>query len=197
MKSVVFDTTGLVSVAGNIRVYYFDPSTHEYVGWSDEYIHVGVSMPENSTDIAPGDGAPDSVFVFTGMTWEQYPDHRGDIVYSTADSAPVTIDYIGDVRDGFTTEPPLGRYNRWDGKKWVIDMDAQAAADVTIAENQKAQLRTLADKEIAWRNDAVDEGIATEKEAAALAEWKKYRVLLMRVNTSNAPDIEWPPRPEC
>ncbi|EHI0558679.1 TPA: tail fiber assembly protein, partial [Escherichia coli] len=28
-----------------------------------------------------------------------------------------------------------------------------------------------------------------------LTQWKKYRVLLMRVDTSTAPDIEWPTPP--
>ncbi|EPO1181952.1 tail fiber assembly protein [Escherichia coli] len=37
--------------------------------------------------------------------------------------------------------------------------------------------------------------VATEEEVVALAEWKKYRVLLMRVDISTAPDIVWPPVP--
>uniref|UniRef100_UPI001560676E tail fiber assembly protein n=1 Tax=Escherichia coli TaxID=562 RepID=UPI001560676E len=37
--------------------------------------------------------------------------------------------------------------------------------------------------------------IATEEEKALLAAWKKYRVLLNRVDTSTAPDIEWPANP--
>ncbi|EFE1381709.1 TPA: tail fiber assembly protein [Escherichia coli] len=37
--------------------------------------------------------------------------------------------------------------------------------------------------------------IATEEEKALLAAWKKYRVLLNRVDTSVAPDIEWPAIP--
>ncbi|EOV4147095.1 tail fiber assembly protein, partial [Yersinia enterocolitica] len=41
----------------------------------------------------------------------------------------------------------------------------------------------------------VDAGIATQEETSALSEWKKYRVLLMRVDTSKAPDIEWPTPP--
>lgn len=56
----------------------------------------------------------------------------------------------------------------------------------------KASLRLKADSEIAWRQDAVDAGIATEDETAALSEWKKYRVLLMRVDTSKP---EWPEKP--
>ncbi|MHC5684485.1 tail fiber assembly protein [Escherichia coli] len=53
-------------------------------------------------------------------------------------------------------------------------------------------MRTVADAEIAWRQDAVDAEIATEEESAALADWKKYRVLLMRVDTAKP---EWPTPP--
>lgn len=66
---------------------------------------------------------------------------------------------------------------------------------ITLAEQKKLSLRTAADAEISWRQDAVDAGIATEAEATALTAWKKYRVLLMRVDTSKAPAIEWPMKP--
>ncbi|HCU0591101.1 TPA: tail fiber assembly protein, partial [Enterobacter roggenkampii] len=35
-------------------------------------------------------------------------------------------------------------------------------------------------------------GLVAEEETAALTEWKKYRVLLMRVDTANP---VWPPLP--
>ncbi|MGQ7147840.1 tail fiber assembly protein, partial [Escherichia sp. SS-MK2] len=41
----------------------------------------------------------------------------------------------------------------------------------------------------------VDLEIATEEETSLLEAWKKYRVLLNRVNTTTAPDIEWPTVP--
>ncbi|EPO7430907.1 tail fiber assembly protein [Yersinia enterocolitica] len=66
---------------------------------------------------------------------------------------------------------------------------------IVIAEQKKLSLRATADSEIVWRQDAVDIVIATAEETASLAEWKKYRVLLMRVDTSVAPDIEWPSVP--
>ncbi|EAC1383142.1 tail fiber assembly protein [Escherichia coli] len=37
--------------------------------------------------------------------------------------------------------------------------------------------------------------IATEEETSLLEVWKKYWVLLNRVNTSVVPDIEWPVAP--
>ncbi|MBJ9238943.1 tail fiber assembly protein [Citrobacter braakii] len=60
---------------------------------------------------------------------------------------------------------------------------------------RKGNYRSIADAEISWRQDAVDAGIATKEETAALTEWKKYRVLLMRVDTSLAPNIDWPEVP--
>ncbi|EKO1163298.1 tail fiber assembly protein, partial [Escherichia coli] len=47
---------------------------------------------------------------------------------------------------------------------------------MAIAEDRKLSLKAQADSEIAWRQDAVDAGIATDEETAALSEWKKYRV---------------------
>lgn len=72
----------------------------------------------------------------------------------------------------------------------VIDHVADAAVMLS-------GLRAAADSEIAPLQDAVDLGIATAAESAALTEWKKYRVLLMRIDTSKAPDIEWPATPSA
>lgn len=68
---------------------------------------------------------------------------------------------------------------------------------IVDATTKKSILRLAADDEIAWLQDAVDVGIATAKEADLLVTWKKYRVLLMRVDTTNAPEIEWPISPVC
>lgn len=82
----------------------------------------------------------------------------------------------------------------WEDIPPPTDEDIKANA-VAVAERKKAALKAAADTEISWRQDAVDAGIATSEEANALAEWKKYRVLLMRIDVSKAPDIEWPPLP--
>ncbi|WP_176489256.1 tail fiber assembly protein, partial [Morganella morganii] len=43
--------------------------------------------------------------------------------------------------------------------------------------------------------DAVELEMATPEEESALKEWKKYRVLLSRVDTSLGSDVAWPIRP--
>ncbi|HAY0363671.1 TPA: tail fiber assembly protein, partial [Escherichia coli] len=78
---------------------------------------------------------------------------------------------------------------------WVDEPPLSPEQKISDAENMKATFRAKADSEISWRQDAVDAGIATDEETSILTEWKKYRVLLMRVDTSTAPDIEWPTPP--
>lgn len=53
----------------------------------------------------------------------------------------------------------------------------------------------VASEHIAPLQDAADLKIATEEETLLLEAWKKYRVLLNRVDTSVVPDIEWPVAP--
>ncbi|HEA3398631.1 TPA: tail fiber assembly protein, partial [Escherichia coli] len=65
---------------------------------------------------------------------------------------------------------------------------------IASAEAKKVKLRANADAEIEWRQYAVDRGIATDDESAALDEWSLYRVLLMRVDTANP---VWPTLPEA
>ena len=60
------------------------------------------------------------------------------------------------------------------------------------AEEEKAELLSLATAAIAPLQDATDLDIATDEEKEQLIEWKKYRILLMRVNTSSP---EWPQQP--
>lgn len=95
-------------------------------------------------------------------------------------------------------EPSGKMVSMVDGKLCWIDRPAPVLTTeelIVRAEQQKQTLRQTADAEIGWRQDAVDTDIATTEEITLLAEWKKYRVLLMRVDTRSAPDIIWPTPP--
>lgn len=89
---------------------------------------------------------------------------------------------------------PLGKYiDTVGGRPGWVDMPPPTAEQLQqAAQSKQAGLRAKADSEINWRQDAMDAGIATEEETAALAEWKKYRVLLMRVVTTKP---VWPNLP--
>ena len=59
----------------------------------------------------------------------------------------------------------------------------------------RTQLLAMATEKIAPLQDAIDLNMATDDEKALLTAWKKYRVLLMRIDTATAPDITWPEQP--
>ncbi|WP_315708995.1 tail fiber assembly protein [Brenneria uluponensis] len=70
-----------------------------------------------------------------------------------------------------------------------------AAAAVKTAENELLSRRATANARITELTYAVDLALATDEEKAALTDWKKYVVLLSRINTATAPDIDWPTVP--
>ena len=70
-------------------------------------------------------------------------------------------------------------------------------ADIATAAQKKSALRVAADDEMDWLQDVVDAGITTDEEISDLAVWRTYRVLLMRVDTTKAPYIEWPATPSA
>lgn len=63
------------------------------------------------------------------------------------------------------------------------------------AQVQKSLLMAQATGAITPLQDAFDLGLDTDEERRLLLAWKKYRVLLNRVDTETAPDIEWPELP--
>ncbi|MCX9004311.1 tail fiber assembly protein [Citrobacter portucalensis] len=192
----VFDENGLATEAGDIRCFYYDSFTYEYTGWSDEHINVGVSRPGNSTDIDPGDEVSGQVAVFGNGGWAMHEDHRGDTVYSTMDGTASTVDYIGPVRDGYTTVAPSGPYDKWDGEKWVTDTDAQHAADVEAADQHKAALLVEAQETISFWQTELQLGIISDEDKASLIAWIQYIKAVQAIDTSKAPDITWPTPPD-
>ncbi|WP_420299884.1 tail fiber assembly protein [Edwardsiella tarda] len=191
----IFDENGLATVPGNVRCFYYSSSTGEYTGWSDEYINIGVSMPGNSTDIDPGSDIPGHVWVFINGLWESMEDHRGETVYSTSTAEKIAIEYIGTIRAGFTSTPPLTPYDKWDGTAWVTDAAAQHAAVVAEANAKKADLLTEANAITAdWRTELAL-GIINDVDKAKLIEWMNYIKAVKSVDTSTAPDIAWPVKP--
>lgn len=66
---------------------------------------------------------------------------------------------------------------------------------LTQADSIRTGLMNEASKKISVLQDSVDLGMAIDDEEEQLNIWKKYRVLLNRVDTSTVPDIIWPEKP--
>lgn len=177
-----------------ITIYNLSSSTNEFIGQGDGFIPANTGLPAYSTDIEPPlvkDGFV-AVFDFESEKWSLVEDHRGKTVYDIHTGEAITINQLGALPDDVVSIAPEGNFVKWDGKKWIHDTEAEKMAQITQATQQKESLLALAASKIAPLQDAVDLDIATEAEAALLLTWKKYRVLLNRINPYGAPDINWP-----
>lgn len=187
-----FDEFGLATASGDIRVYYYDSITREYTGWSDEFINVGVSLPGFSTDIEPGGQVAGQASVFDGDGWKFMADHRETSVYSTADLRESVVDYIGDIRPGFTLLVPATRFDKWDGESWVTDKEAESAAELIAFNNKKSALIAEASAMIAPLLDAKEGGYIDDADLPVLTDLQKYRYALTKVDPAKP---VWPEKP--
>ncbi len=179
-----------------IKIFKKRSDTNEIIGAGDAYIPPHTGLPAICTDIAPPDIPASHIAVFDAetQTWSLKEDHRGETVYDKTTGNQMYISEPGPLPENVTSVSPGGGYKKWDSKAqvWVNDEAAEAAARLREAEGTKNRLLQIASEKIAPLQDAVDLNEATDKEKASLLAWRKYRVLVNRVDTSN-PD--WPEQP--
>lgn len=194
----VIGQDGYVSNNGWVKTYYINEATREYIGATMEYVTIGGGLPAGAYLDAPElPEKPDVAIIRSAdeQSWLHVADHRGKTAYNTETRQPVEVDFIGDLPETLTLLEPKTEFDKWNGKKWVTDTEAQKAALIAQAEQEKSQRLDEANNMLTYLQDSIDTGLATDEEAAALQAWKKYRVLLNRVDTSLAPNIEWPEKP--
>lgn len=188
----------IATVAGDITVFNYDGETREYLSSSVEYLAVGVGLPANSCTDAPGEAKAGSAICRTEdfTAWEYVADHRGETVYSTETSESLIVSLPGDYQENTTTLAPATPYDMWNGSEWVTDTEAQHAADVEAAEQQKAALLLEAQATISLWQTELQLGIISDEDKASLITWMNYIKAVQAVDTSKAPDITWPDKPE-
>ncbi|WP_336215142.1 tail fiber assembly protein [Enterobacter sp. P82] len=82
------------------------------------------------------------------------------------------------------------------GQPVLTEQPAPTEAELyALAESKKLKLMAEATDNIAPLQDAIDLGEATPEEIGKLESWKRYRVMLNRLDMSAAPSIEWPELP--
>lgn len=196
MQTAVLEN-GFAVEAGEIVVFNYDSQTRAYLSQSTEYLPVGVSIPANACTDKPLKAKDGYVICrnskLTG--WEYLADHRGETVWNTGTGQPQQVTEPGDYPADTTLYEPATPYDKWNGERWVTDEAEQQAAEVAAANTTKAALIADASEQIAPLQDAIDLDMATEDERVRFDAWRKYRVLLTRVDTSAAPAIIWPEAP--
>ncbi|MEZ0583261.1 tail fiber assembly protein [Erwinia sp. STN24] len=195
MAKITLDKSGLAKASGTLTVYNFDAESGEFTGATDEYLAQGVGVPAFACSSAPPAIDAGFVAVYRDGGWLTVADHRGETVYSTIDGSATEINAPGDYPAGTTTQAPATDHDQWDGEKWVTDTDAQQAAAVQAAEDEKAARIAEANSTTqAWQTQ-LRLDIITEADKASLVAWMKYVQALQAVDATTAPTIDWPRAP--
>ncbi|MGP6138173.1 tail fiber assembly protein [Enterobacter chuandaensis] len=198
MTQAKLNSEFIATVAGDIKVFNYDGETREYLSSSVEYLALGVGLPANSCADAPGENRDGFAICRTAdfTAWEYVADHRGETVYSTETGDAMMVYLPGDYPEGTTTLAPATAYDTWNGSEWVTDTEAQHAMDVKAAEQQKTMLLAEAQATISLWQTELQLGVISDEDKASLIAWVNYIKAVQAVDTSKAPDITWPDKPE-
>ena len=194
-ESAVLDNSGLTISAGWVVVYNVD-AKGEFLQATYQYLPIGVGLPANAYLEAPQSVKDNQAIIHDGQQWTYPKDLRGTKIYSIETGGETILQEVGEIPDGFTELKPTSEFDSWDGKKWQFDKNKQHQYEVNQASIKKNQLLAEAASQLSYLQDAVDSQIASEQETQLLVEWKKYRVLVNRIDIELAPNIEWPNQPK-
>lgn len=180
-----------------ITVYHYDETTGEYLTHSEEIIPPHTGLPADCTEIAPPVVDEGFVAVMENGAWAEIEDHRGTMVYlkSTGEAIPVVT--LGALLDTVTTIAPTSSFDVWNAatEAWEVDEAAKLRDDIEKASTKKNELMANANQQVEIWNDAVTLDDATNTDRSWQAAWKKYRIQLNKIDTSEPGSIVWPVQP--
>ena len=172
--------------------YYFDntnalkPYTHQLEANDDTV------APDNALRIAP-EFKKGFYPCENNGEWVQVADHRDKKVYNIETKELFKIDYLGEIKEGFTLLEPF-QFSKWDGKKWILDEGAQTVFKTKQNKSLKNSLLNEANENISILQDAIDFDMAEDGDEEKLKLWKKYRILLNRIDASDI-NVIFPEKP--
>ncbi|AKJ42821.1 tail fiber assembly protein [Pragia fontium] len=196
MNNIQFDKYGLANNEGIIRVYNVDSITGEYLNSTDELLVAGIGLPQYSYLDEPFVSRAGFAVCRRDGEWQYIEDHRGKTAYVKHSGAEQIMSEVGPIPAELTLLKPMTIYDKWHDDRWVTDKNAEHQAEVDTAKIEKQQRDEQAKDEIVRLSDAIEFGIELDDDRDRLTAWRKYRILLNRVDIETAPNIQWPEQPE-
>ncbi|PLY08407.1 MAG: hypothetical protein C0625_02130 [Arcobacter sp.] len=109
-------------------IYNYDKETKEFLSQTeaikdplekDKYL-----IPANATTVKPLKEKDGFGICFNEdqNSWEYIEDNRGQKVYSAETKAEETVNYLSEIKDGFTLLVP-GEFDKWNGSAWEADIN--------------------------------------------------------------------------
>lgn len=191
----LFDKNGNALETCVVAISGFEPETGEFVATYDVRIFSGTGIPGFSTLVLAPAANLNHAACWNGVEWEQVIDLRGTVAYDKGNGTAVIVKTIGSLSDKLTSTAPETSYDKWDGEKWVTDVGAKKAGDISDAELKRQALLSDANNITAdWRTE-LTLGIISDSDKDKLIAWMGYIKAVKAVDTSTAPDVNWPEKP--
>lgn len=182
-----------------ITVYGYIENTGQYIGKSDCYIPAHTGLPAGCTDIAPPLAPNGMAVVFNQKNnqWETTEDHRGKTVFDKETRQEYVISDLGPIPDSMTEKTPGSNFDRWNGRGWEKDTEAEAAFSQKQMIENKVNLIAEATQRIDILTDKVNLNIVGDVDLVReqITAWRKYRALVDDIDPVNPPKT-MPPKPE-
>lgn len=193
-----FNSEGFAADDGYAKIYQFNHDSREYMGTQLVFVLKSFGIPADSCLDEPTLPVNSDIAIVRSVdndSWLHVSDHRGKTAYSTETRQPIEIDFIGELPSNLTLLVPKTEFDVWNGKKWVTDTDAQKAMLAEQAEQEKTQRLEESEQNILMLERKVRLGMATAEEIELHRQWEIYSIKVSDIDTSTAPDIEWPVKP--
>jgi hypothetical protein len=125
-------------------------------------------------------------------------DIPGDAIEITEEQYHQLLTALNDnciIFDNLTvSEPRPSQFHLWKNGAWIENVEEKNKYIASENIKKKSNLLAEADKKIAILQDIIDLDMQESNEIEQLKNWKKYRILLTRVDTNNT-QIKWPEDP--
>lgn len=89
---------------------------------------IGTGIASNSTLDKPLKYKDGFVSVWDGSKWEYKENHLGKTIYNTETKESKTVDYVGEIQQGWTFLEPI-EFSFWDGSAWVDNRTPEQIAE--------------------------------------------------------------------
>lgn len=123
--TVRFDHEGFALDSGYIQVYVIDDQGI-YLHTETQFISIGCGLAANSVLTEPKPAKQGFAVQYVAGEWQYVEDHRGEMVYSTADKTALTITELGKIPEDYTALAPTCENCEWNGYGWFVSAEKQA-----------------------------------------------------------------------
>ena len=130
-----------------MQIYNYDAENKEYLNTEiaqESPLEKGVYLiPANATELVPPKTKANEVSIFDEekQEWNNFIDNRGKKVYSVVDAISSTVDYIGEIKEGFTFIEPTSIYDiNFVNGKWVANKQTKLKELKDVINNEIIKL---------------------------------------------------------